>query len=498
MKSTYLIGVVLITMVAAGCNKFLDQQPKDFASSTTFFKNVTQVKEVLNGAYGGLQDLYRDGGNLWAMTEMRSDNTTFEYNNEDRGTLQLENMDYFQITTDNNYLETIWTSIYNIIAQCNSVIAHIDDVTYESDDQRAGLYGQALFLRSFAYFHLVRLWGSVPLVLDPVDDPSKAYNAKASVDSVYQQIIADATQATKDLPPSWSSSDLGRATQGAAYTLLGEVYLTRKKYQLAVDAFNKVSNYTLLPSYASLYQPANKNNVESIFEIQFSNAIEGEASSYLYTFAPLYSGFKTIGSFDPNSGAGRNIPTRDMLGAYESGDKRKAASIAWFVDQLNIDKGYVEAQHDSVPYINKYATKPTLAGKQDNDFYVYRYAQVLLWKSEAINELSGPTPAAYDNVNLVRTRAGLADLPSGLDQTAFRKAVYHEQRIEDAFENHRWYQLLRTGEAKRIMTANGTAQKAYQKWLPATSYDIQDYKLLFPIPLNEILLNKIQQNEGWQ
>ncbi|HTN35551.1 MAG TPA: hypothetical protein VL053_00665, partial [Arachidicoccus sp.] len=94
MKINSLLGTFLISgamLSCIGCSKFLDQQPKDFASSTTFYKNVTQLKEVLNGAYSGLQNLYSGGGNLWAMTEMRSDNTTFEYNNEDRGTLQLEN-----------------------------------------------------------------------------------------------------------------------------------------------------------------------------------------------------------------------------------------------------------------------------------------------------------------------------------------------------------------------------------------------------------------------
>jgi hypothetical protein len=480
-----------------GCNKFLDQQPQDFASSTTFYQNATQVKEVLNGAYGGLQSLYAAGGNFWALTEMRSDNTTFEYNNEDRGSLQLENVDYFQVTTDNNYLESIWSSIYNTIAQCNGVISHIDDVTYDSDTVKNQIYGQALFLRSLLYFHLVRLWGSVPLVLDVVDDPSDAYHKKATVDSLYAQIIQDAVSATGFLPDNWPSADLGRATKGAANTLLGEVYLTRKQYQKAIDAFDKVTGYSLMASYSALYLPANKNNTESIFEIQFSNAIEGEASNYLYHFAPLYSGFKTIGSFDPNSGSGRNIPTRDLLGDYESGDLRKTASIAWFVDPLNVDKGYVEAQHDSVPYINKYAAKPTVSGKQDNDFYVYRYAQVLLWKAEAINELSGPISSAYTAINQVRKRAGLKELSSVLNQEKFRTAVYHEQRMEDAFENHRWFQLLRTGKAKEVMTANGQQQKTYQSWLPASSYDLQDYKLLFPIPLTEIQLNGIEQNEGW-
>lgn len=495
MKLIYLVCGLLL--ISTGCNKFLDQKPKDFASSTTFYTTVTQVKEVLNGAYSGLQNIYSGGGNLWALTEMRSDNTTFEYNNEDRGTLQLENVDYFQVTTDNNYLRTIWSSIYNSIAQCNGVIEHIDNVTYESDEERDGILNQALFLRGFYYFHLVRLWGSVPLVMQQVSDPTKAYNSKASIDSIYTQIITDVKSAAVKLPDSWSEDDLGRATKGSAYTLLGEVYLTRKKYQLAIDAFNQVKGYDLMPAYGSLYQPSNKNNVESIFEVQYSNAIEGEQSDYLYTYAPLYSGFKTIGSFDPNSGAGRNIPTRNILAAYEAGDKRKAASIAWFVDPLNTEKGYVEASNDSIPFINKYATKPIQAGKQDNDCYIYRYAQVLLWSAEAMNELNGPSGSAYQMVNQVRTRAGLGNLTAGLNKEDFREAVYHEERIEGAFENHRWYQLLRTGLAKEVMTTNGKEQKKYQTWLPSSSYAVEDYKLLFPIPLYEVNLNKIPQNEGW-
>lgn len=497
MKITSFL-IVMAILCSLGCSKFLDQQPKDFASSTTFYKNVTQLKEVLNGAYSGLQSLYSGGGNLWAMTEMRSDNTTFEYNNEDRGTLQLENLDYFQVTTDNNYLNTIWSTIYNAIAQCNGVISHIDDVKYEDDAEKSGILGQAVFLRSLYYFHLVRLWGSVPLVLDEVTEPSKAYHTKSSVDSVYARVIKDAGDAAAALPATWAADDAGRATKGAAYTLLGEVYLTLKQYEKANAAFANVKDYSLLPAYADLYKPANKNNAESIFEVQYSNAIEGEASDYLYTFAPLYSGFKTIGTFDPNSGAGRNIPTRNMLAAYEKNDKRYAASIAWFVDPLNTQKGYVEASGDSIPYINKYATKPIQAGKQDNDCYIYRYAQVLLWHAESINELSGPTGEAFQMVNAVRSRAGLQPLGGSLDKTAFRTAIYQEERIEDAFENHRWYQLLRTGQVKTVMTKNGIEQKAYQTWLPKDSYNIQDYMELYPIPLKEIQLNGLVQNPGWQ
>ncbi|MDR0791743.1 MAG: RagB/SusD family nutrient uptake outer membrane protein [Chitinophagaceae bacterium] len=492
----YIIYASLILI--GSCSKFLEQKPKDFVSSSNFYTNVTQLQEALTGAYSRLQNLYNPGGWLYGVTEMVSDNTTFEYNNEDRGTLQFENIDYFQVTTDNNYLSSLWTTLYNAIAQCNGVLDHIDDIQFTDQTQKSQIAGQAKFLRGLYYFHLVRVWGSVPLTLTQVSNPSQAYTGKSSVDSIYQQIISDVSDAASSLPASWGSSDVGRVTSGAAYTLLGELYLTQKNYAQAISSFKNVTGYSLLPNYADLYNPANKNNVESIMEVQFSAAIQGQASNFLYDWAPLYSGFATIGSFDPNSGAGRNIPTRDMIAAYEPNDKRKDASIAWFVDQLNITKGYVEAQHDSVPYINKYATKPTQSGRQDNDFYIYRYSEVLLWWAEAINESSGPTAEAYGYVNSVRARAGLPNMASGLNQSDFRNALFKEERVEEAFENHRWYQLLRTGTAIDIMTQNGIEQRAYQTWLPPNSYNIQAYELLFPIPLNEVLLNNIAQNPGWQ
>lgn len=499
MKKIYFLGVPLIMLLVSGCTKFLARQENltDFVSSTTFYKTPTQIDEALNGAYSSLRSLYSAGGNFWGMTEMTSDNTTFEYNNQDRGSLELENMDYFMVTTDNNYLLSMWSSIYNTISQCNGVLDNIGSASYTDDSARNQAIGQAEFIRALEYFNLVRLWGSVPLIVHQVTTPSKAYTSKSSVDSVYLQIINDVTDAIAKLPTDWSSSGIGRATKGAAYTLLGEVYMTRKDFPSAIKEFQNVTGYSLLPNYADLYDPANKNNPESIFEIQYSAAIQGQASNYLYTFAPLYSGFATIGSFDPNSGAGRNIPTRDLIASYEKGDKRKAASIAWFVDPLNITNGYVEAQHDSVPYINKYAAKPIVSNEQDNDFYVYRYADVLLWLSEAENEVNGPTAAAYSPLNQVRNRAGLPNLRSGLSQDAFRTAIYHEERQEEAFEDHRWFQLLRTGQALTVMSKNGVEQKAYQTWLPPTAYDIQDYMLLFPIPLNEVTLNNLTQNPGW-
>lgn len=149
-------------------------------------------------------------------------------------------------------------------------------------------------------------------------------------------------------------------------------------------------------------------------------------------------------------------------------DKREAASIDWFVDPHN--EAYDEAQHDSMLYIKKFAAPPTPPNEQDVVFPVCRYVQVLLREAEAYNE-PGQIAQAYPEINKVRNRAGLANLTSGLNQAAFRKAVYQEQRVESAFEDHR-FQLLRTGTAIEAMTQT-REQKTYPKWLLNEGYDMQ-------------------------
>jgi len=514
MKMKIFLSSLIIGIVLTGCSDFLNQNPESFTSSSTFYKNKSQIDEALNGAYSGLQTLYGAslGGNapssaFWAMTEERSDNTTFEYNNANRGFLQREDIDYFLVTPDNNFTQGVWQDIYSGIEQCNTILDRIDNVDLSSADHDQ-IVGQTEFIRALYYFNLVRLWGNVPLLTKAITSPDqtdKIEQAKPS--AVYQQIISDAKDAASKLPATWSASNAGRVTKGAAHTLLGEVYMTMDQpgntdnYNKAIAEFKKViqsGTYSLMSNYSALWDPQNKNNSESVFEIQYSSSTQASYSSYIYEFAPLFSGYTTIGSFSPSSGDGRNIPTRNMLGTYENGDQRKDASIAWFVDpDVNTNPPYYEVQHDSLAYVQKYAAKPSEQFKQNVDFYVYRYAQVLLWYAEALNEV-GKTSQAYSYVNKVRKRAGLNGLTTGMSQSQFRTAVYHEERVESAFEDHRWFQLIRTGRAVNVMNANGTEQKTYQTWLSPASYDVQKYKLLYPLPIHDTQLNaNLKQNPGW-
>ncbi|MFH5834349.1 RagB/SusD family nutrient uptake outer membrane protein [Halalkalibaculum sp. DA3122] len=495
--------ILFFLLISAGllsCNDILEPEADSFVNASTFYDTEESIELAVNGAYSQLQDLYYTGSSdFWAITEMRSDNTTFQYNHGNRGEHETEFLDSFLILDENGPIEEVWSTIYTGISQCNVVLNRIENVEFSNSTLKEQYTGELKFIRAVHYFHLVRLFGGVPLVLDEVESPDDAFSeGRASASEVYQQIINDVNDATSSLPENYSGADVGRATKGAAYTLLADVYLTQEDYSAASDALEQVinMNYSLLTDYSDVFDPANKNNAESIFEIQFSSSIEGEASEFAYRFVPFNSGSDIIGFTDLNpSHAGYNIPTRDVIRAYEQGDTRKDASIAYYVNPENSQ--YDVAIGDSIPYIKKFVHSFEQPGRTNENVPVYRYAHVLLMMAEVINEVEGPTSEAYGYINQVRQRAGLNNLTPGLSKEEFRDAVYHEQRVELAFENHRWYDLLRTNRAIEVMNAHGEEQKQLVPRLTEETYNVVEYKLLLPIPLREVRLNNLEQNPGW-
>ncbi|OZI09753.1 RagB/SusD family nutrient uptake outer membrane protein [Siphonobacter sp. BAB-5385] len=490
MKTYLLFAALLLSLTA--CQQALDVNPHSFTSGDKYYSTEDQVLKAVNGAYGQLQGLYT--GDLYAMAEMRSDNTTYQFNESDRGVQQREEIDEFLINSSNNYVQNVWAALYKGVMQSNVILSRIDAVPFKDESLKAQYVGEAKFLRAVHYFYLVRLFGSVPLITKEIAGPEQAFTAeKASVDNIYQQIISDVQDAVNQLPQTYTGQNVGRATKGAAHTLLGHVYLTRKDYAKAIASFEQVKGYTLVSDYASVFATTNKNHSESVFEVQYNADMEGESSNFIYSFGPYNAGVP-LTTFQGNLG-GMNIPTRNIFQTYEKGDKRRDASIGYYIDAGN-DK-YSEAfGQDSLPYIKKFFHPPfKLQGRTDDNWPVYRYSHVMLMLAEALNE-TGQTAAAYQYLNPVRQRAGLAPL-AGLSQTAFREAVYHEQRVEVAFENHRWFDLLRTGRAQTVMNAHGVEEKKRLPRLSAAAFNVQDYMLLYPIPQREIRLNGFEQNPGW-
>lgn len=489
MKKYIYITLFIAALGFIGCKKdFLDLKDADSQNAANFFKTPAQFKQAITGCYQPLQDLYN--GSFWVMAEMRSDNTSYEYDPNDRSGILKEEMDEFRELDNNDYPAVFLSGNYQIIGRCNVILDRLPAVKLDAALADT-VAGQASFLRAFSYFNLVRLFGSVPLVLHAVDSEKDAYlvAVKAPVSNIYDAIIADAKDAIAKLPVKYASdADKGRVTKGTAETMLAEVYMTQKKFDLAIPLLRDIiaSNvYGLNDDYADNFTINTKNSKESIFEIQYIEGPNGLGSDFVDTFIPWDYYSDDITGHELNNGAvnGWNIPTQDLVTAYEPGDKRRDASLTDFVsDEYGID----------LPFIKKYQSKGAVQGITANNFPVYRYSDVYLMLAECLNEEGYAGGGdAFIYLNKVRFRAGVDDRTSVdvPNQEAFREAIAHERQVEFAFENHRWFDLLRTGKAVEVMTAHAQHEREYKSdsWTinPAAYSNI---RLLYQYPLNETLL----------
>jgi hypothetical protein len=469
-------------------SSFLEVPSKTSLTASIYFKTKDDFQQAINGAYGPLLGLYGGTSGAWAMGEMRSDNTTYKYNSNDRGTIAPEFIKDFLDDATNPVSSNKYNQNYIMIARVNQILDLIDGVEFDATI-KSNIKGQALFLRALAYFDLVQYFGSVPLHITTAKTLEQTALPLSTIDVIYNQIIDDATAAAELLPDK-ATQDPGRATSGAANTLLGNVYIIQKKWAEAEFTLKKVTGYSLLPNYADVFEPAQKNNAESIFEVQYKQGTEGFASSFFYTFLVQPISANEVSAVTgitevARTTEGYNIPTPDLINVYEGNDSRKDASI-----------GYIIAGGVSYPYIKKYSHTHMLSGNTDDNWPVYRYSEVLLFLAEALNEQSKSTEA-LTFLNQVRDRAFGAgvSLISETDKVALRDLILKERRVELAFENKRWLDLVRAEIAESVMTAYGNNVKANPQdyYFPAgisvSSSSYTNIRLNFPIPASQVALS---------
>lgn len=499
MKKRIII-IWLLGFVLTSCqDNFLEIFPETALSSATFFKTESDFQQAVNAAYVPLRSIVND--RAWLLGEMHSDNTYYARNILFGATEQQENIADFAIPTAQGITTNIhvlnqYRLDYQIIARTNQILTLIDGVDFNAASKN-NLKGQAFFLRAYAYFELVRYFGKVPLHLTPVTNRAEAALPLASVEQLYAQIIKDADQAAK-LLLNKSKQEPGRVTSGAAKTLLANAYIVQKKWADAEKLLKDVvanDGYSLMSEYADAFSTstANKNNKESVFEVQFQEGSAGYAGNFLYSFLPRPMSpteLKTItGTSNPQplTAEGNNIPTPDIIAAYETGDKRLNASVAYITlsGSLRENKVY--------PYIKKYAKVHALNGNHGMNWPIYRYSEVLLFLAEALNE-QGKTAEAATYLNQVRSRAGLANSKAA-SQADMRNALFQERRVELAFENKRWFDLVRSGTATAVITAYGNRIKAnplnyyYPKGAVPPGNAFTQLELLYPLPAVEAALS---------
>ncbi|HLT93274.1 MAG TPA: RagB/SusD family nutrient uptake outer membrane protein [Membranihabitans sp.] len=442
-------------LIFTACESFLEIYPETALSSETFFKTEQDFEQAVNAAYAPLRSIANDRS--WVLSELRSDNVYFGRNPNFGAREQDQDIADFALPvsdgiTSNTHVLNQYRLDYQIISRTNQVLSTIDEVEFDPQAKN-NLKGQALFLRSYAYFELVRYFSSVPLHLEPVTDRSQAAQPLASEEELYQLIIGDLTQAI-DLLPLKSNQELGRATKGAAQTLLANIHIERQNWSAAETLLKQIvqsQEYGLMSNFEDVISSStgNKNNLESIFEVQFKEGPDGMNGNFMYNIAPrpiLASELVALtGTSNPQplDGEARYVPTPDIIQAFEEGDLRKEVTIG-FVEMQDVpwEEGYY-------PYAKKFFKHHSLHGNHGVNWPIYRYSEVLLFLAEALHE-QGKSEEAAEYLTQVRARAGLGPATGDLGE-----AIFHERQVEFAFENKRWFDLVRTGRANQVMTAFG-------------------------------------------
>ncbi|SDS58790.1 Starch-binding associating with outer membrane [Maribacter dokdonensis] len=449
-----ILYIILFTACFTSCSDdFTDLAPISNRNEADFYKSSDDFEVAINASYSGLQSTGIYGRGYWTMFEMRSDNTD---QGPDATGLARQYTEINSFTEDalNEQVTSVWSESYKVISNCNVILSRIDGVEMDAS-LKSRITGEALFIRSLMFYHLAIAFGNIPLQLEPFVSGDELTQVDQT--TVLNQLIVDLAEAEAGLPVTYSGSDIGRATKGAAATLLAKVLLTTGDDAAAATVLRRIISdygYELLDDYADLWGVGNENNAESIFEIQFISGGIGQGSLFTNDFSPSTD-------LQTGSGFGRNRPTISLMEAYEEDDLRYDPSM---------DDTYVNLEGETIEarYVKKFWSDPAIENDSDINFVVFRYADVLLMLAEALGE----TGESYDLINEVRQRAGLEDIDASTPGS-FEEKLLNERRVELAFENHRWPDLKRFNAESKIQEAESfiTATREYF-YIPQREIDI--------------------------
>lgn len=494
MKRNIFLTLLFVLMVfVQSCEDFLEEKPKGFASSENVLNSETGITQALYGVYHtGTTLFWRE--RYPSAFGLPGDDL---FTGVDNNTARIE-MDNFTFTSTNANIGRIWTNDVIMISRANQLIEGIEN--YEEGEFKDRIIAEAKFLRAMCYFYQVRAFGAVPLVTEY--ENAELYPSRSTIPEIYQQIIADLTDAEQNLP-NWQeiSGEKGRATSGAAKAFLGKVYLTMATteetangnyFSMAADKLQEVidGGYGLIDNYVEAFWPENEGGAEDVWAWQFVyNGSSGKQGYIHAQFAPnpdIYNkrGFNRLTIMPYLYDMLEDQDQRKLAmvkGAYTAYEYNESGSIA--------DTFEYETQND-YPFTMKFAD-PNWSrfyhNNTDINWPIIRFSDVLLMHSEAVNEADGSTDDAYYGIDLVRARSDASTLDRGLSQEELRQKIRDERLLELHGEGHRWFDLVRWSIlAERIKEVSPEASVQWPR------------HRFFPIPQSEVDANpNLDQTEGY-
>lgn len=487
MKKTVIRNILATTLLwvsTFSCSdSFIDVDSFD-EDSENFFNSEEDYQDALIGAYDMLQSTYLNV----MLGEIASNNTLAggESANDTPGIQEIDNMIH---TPVNQQLRDIWSWMFAGVNRANYILEFKNKTDFPGKEV---VIAEATFLRAYYYFELVKWFGNVPLAVDK----RLLFGDQNSIDlssseEIYAQIEQDLIFAVGVLPAI--QPETGRVTKGAAQALLGKAYLYQDKFAEAANVLNDLiatGPYDLVADYDTIFEREGENNIESVFEVQYTD-VEGAGFGCLQcSEGNVAVGFNGIRNYNGplfESGFSFNVPTQEAYDAFEEGDLRRDIAI------LNIDAWAEQTgatfstgfEHTGF-YNRKYIARQGDLNTGDanltnpNNYRAIRFADVLLMAAEANNRGGINDALALGYLNRVRERAGLD--PVDLSGSALTDAIYQERRVELVGEGHHFFDLVRTGRAATEIQGFQTGKHE-----------------IFPIPSIEIELagNRWNQNPGY-
>ncbi|MBK8348354.1 MAG: RagB/SusD family nutrient uptake outer membrane protein [Saprospiraceae bacterium] len=490
------VFVLLTTCLMQSCSKdFLEKNPIIGVTQENFYKTADDAIAGVNAAYATLQFQLSPGGHFrWFWGDIMSDDA-IKGGSGDNDVNDLLKLETFQGPVNTTLLEGEWSANYEGIYRANVVLEKVPGIDMDGK-LKARILGEAKFIRAWNYYNLVTIFGGVPLA-DKVLAPSEYNIPRATAEQIWDFIEKDLKEASADLwkKSDYDPKDLGRITKGSAQALLAKTYLWRKKWAEAkavTETIISSNEYTLVPKYEDIFTLDGENNAESIFEIQYMNASGGNwgrNNANEGTFTNVFT--RARGQF---GGFGFNIPTQNFVDEFfkEGFEDPRLKSTVFRVGDAMGDRGIftIEAtgglpylyysKNISITKVKKHLFGDPAPNGGSND-RVLRYADVLLMHAESSFQ-AGDQNAARNSLNKVRARVSIPAISSsGNDLLG---AIYRERRLELGLESHRFFDLVRTGQAPAVLGSLGFKAGTNE---------------LFPIPQSQILSTNgaLTQNPGY-